>query len=238
ESLSTACAARTWRASSSDPVWRFIDERRWRRAHDAVSSMLEEHLEYVSDALRLEYFRSAIGKTVKRGGRVADLGSGSGILGLLCAQAGAAHVHFIDDSAMIDIARETVQRAGFGDRASFIKGRSQRVDLPERVDVVICDHVGHFGFDYGIAGLFQDAKRRFLKPGGTLIPGRIKMHIAALQSEQCQLLAQAWKARDVPDEYRWLRRFSVNCKHSVNVKRDELLGAPAEMGGIDFHDDQ
>src|SRR6185295_17090481 len=90
ESLSTACAARTWRASSSDPVWRFIDERRWRRAHDAVSSMLEEHLEYVSDALRLEYFRSAIGKTVKRGGRVADLGSGSGILGLLCAQAGAA----------------------------------------------------------------------------------------------------------------------------------------------------
>ena len=66
-----------------------------------------------------------------------------------------------DSSAMLEIARETLVRAGLGDQDVFIHGQSQQIDFPERVDVVICDHVGYFVFDYGIKGLFEEAKRRF-----------------------------------------------------------------------------
>ena len=135
---------------------------------------------------------------------------------------------------MIEVARDTLARAGLGDRASFIRGRSQQVELPERVDVAICDHVGYFGFDYGIVGLFQDARRRFLKPGGALIPARIRLQIAAVESEKCRQLAEGWRRRRVPAEFHWLRDHSVNAKHAVDLKRDELISVPAELGTIDF----
>jgi protein arginine N-methyltransferase 1 len=203
-----------------------------------VSSILDEHLGYVADPVRLEQFKAAAAQVVKRGDRVADLGCGSGILGLLCLQAGADRVHFVDDSAMIDIARESMLRAGHGERATFIRGKSSQVELPERVDVVICDHVGYFGFDYDVVEFLDDARKRFLKPGGTLIPSRIRLNVAAVGSRQCHDLAYGWQAATVPEPYRWLRDHAVNTKHAVNLKRDDVLGSPAVMAEIDLYADQ
>jgi len=148
--------------------------------------MLEEHLGYVADRIRLERFQTAIAQTLNAGDRVADLGCGSGILGLLCLQAGAGRVYGIDSTTMIEVARETFSRAGWAERATFVRGHSHRVVLPEPVDVVICDHVGYFGFDYGIVHTLQDARRRFLKPGGSLIPARIRLQLGAVESESCR----------------------------------------------------
>ena len=61
----------------------------------------------------------------------ADVGCGSAVLGLLCLQAGAGHVDAVDSTAAIEIARQSLTRAGWGDKASFIHGKSFQVDLPE-----------------------------------------------------------------------------------------------------------
>jgi len=50
--------------------------------------MLNEHLGYVADSIRLQQFKAAINKSVKLGDRVADLGCGSGILGLCACRRG------------------------------------------------------------------------------------------------------------------------------------------------------
>ena len=199
--------------------------------------MLDEHLGYVSDPIRLENFKAAIARTVKPGDRVADLGCGSGILGLLCLQAGADRIQAIDASPMIDVARESLLRAGWGERAIFISGYSHRIDLPERVDVVICDHVGYFGFDYGIVETLRDARRRFLAKGGRLVPARLELQVAAVESASSHALAEGWRAESVPSEYHWLRQHGVNSKHPVTFRRDELLSAPAILGGIDLRED-
>jgi hypothetical protein len=109
--------------------------------------------------------------------------------------------------------------------------------LPSRVDVVICDHVGYFGFDYGLIALLADARKRFLKPGGKLIPGRLKLHVGAVESEKCLALSDAWQAPGVPSEFHWVRQHSVNCKHAVNLQPDELLTDSAELGCIDLQAD-
>lgn len=199
--------------------------------------MLDEHLGYVADGIRLQQFKVAIAKNVKLGNRVADLGCGSGVLGLLSLQAGASHVVAIDDSAMINIARDSFLRAGYGERASFIRGKSSQIELPERVDVVICDHVGYFGFDYGIVEFFEDARRRFLKPGGTLIPSQIRLNVAAVGSRKCDGLANGWRSENVPDAFHWLRNYAVNTKHPVNLERDDVLSSPAFLGDIDLYAD-
>ncbi len=147
--------------------------------------MLEEHHYYVSDSVRIGQFKSAIRGAVKTSNRVADLGCGSGILGLLCLEAGASLVYDIDSGRIIEVAKETFLRAGLDGRAGFIKGKSQQISLPERVDVIICDHLGYFGFDYGIVSFLEDAGERFLKPDGTAIPARIKLLLALVDSKDC-----------------------------------------------------
>ena len=202
-----------------------------------MSSVLDEHLGYVADAIRLEQFRSAVAQVVQPGDRVADVGCGSAVLGLLCLQAGAGHVDAIDSTAAIEIAHQSLTQAGWGDKASFIHDKSFLVDLPESVDVVICDHVGYFGFDYGLIEMMADARRRFLKPGGRLIPGRLRLQLGAVESEKCRQFAEGWQAPNVPEEYHWLRQHGINTKHAVNLQADEVLAGPAELACIDLQAD-
>ena len=199
-----------------------------------MSSVLDEHLGYVADAVRLEQFRAAVAQVVRPGDRVADVGCGSAVLGLFCLQAGAGHVDAVDSSAAIEIARQSLTAAGWGDRSSFIHGKSFQVDLPEAVDVVICDHVGYFGFDYGLVETMADARSRFLKPGGRLIPRQLRLQLGAVESEKCRQLAEGWQAPGIPGEYHWLRQHGINTKHAVNLQTDELLAGPAELGCIDL----
>ena len=199
--------------------------------------MLDEHLGYVADRTRLEQFRAAIAAVVRSGDEVVDLGCGSGILGLLCLQAGAGHVFGIDATAMIEVAQETFARAGLGEQAGFVRGHSHRVGLPSPGDLAICDHVGYFGFDYGIVHTLQDARNRLLRPGGRLIPARIRLQLAVVESENCHDKAEGWRAEGVPTEFHWLRHHAVNAKHAVELPVEALLGQPATLGEIDLYAD-
>lgn len=199
-----------------------------------MSERLDEHLGYVADRRRLELFRAAVAAVVKPGDIVADLGCGTGILGLAALGAGAAHVYAVDQSEMIHVARQAFERAGLAARGTFIQGRTFRVELPRRVDVAICDHVGYFGFDYGIIELLADARRRFLAPGGRLLPRRLRLRLAAVESQAARRLVDAWSAPEIPHEYHWLAALAANERHALSVTAAEILGPPAELASIDL----
>ena len=203
-----------------------------------MSTILSEHINYLSDARRTQLFREAIRATARAGDLVADVGCGTGILGLLCLEAGASKVWGIDATDIIEVARETMDRAGFGDRYVCIRGASHRVVLPERVDIIICDHVGFFGFDYDIVNTIQDARKRFLKPQGRIVPAKIRPMLAPIQSDPVWGKANAWSANEIPPEYYWVQNHAINVKYPVSLKPDELLGLPTPLGELDLAIDQ
>jgi SAM-dependent methyltransferase len=196
--------------------------------------MLDEHLGYVSDSIRLNQYDAALRALIRPGDRCVDLGCGTGVLGLLALKAGASHVHCIETTSLIDIARETFERAGYANQATFYQAPSQRTSLPERVDVLLCDHVGYFGFDYGIVPVLNDARARFLRDGGIVLPQALHLQIAAVGSERCLQRGRGWLGATVPSEFRWLAEYSLNSKHAIELKADEMLGPAVVLGEIDL----
>src|SRR5210317_265434 len=137
--------------------------RLWTDRHNsAMATTLDEHYGYLSDRVKLEQYQAAIERLVRPEHIVLDLGCGSGLLGLMALRAGARKVLFVEEGQVIDIARRAVAEAGFSDRAEFFQANSFELELPEQADLVVCDHVGYFGFDYGVLALLTDAQQRFL----------------------------------------------------------------------------
>lgn len=202
-----------------------------------MSGVFDEHLGYLSTRNRLDIYRKAITQAVRHGDTVVDVGCGTGVLGLFCLEAGASHVFAVDSTDALEIARLTFDKARFNGLVTFIRSSSYQSELPRLADLVVCDHIGYFGFDYGLISVLADARRRFLKPGGTIIPQRLNLQFAAVQSESCQSSVNAWQADGIPQPFHWIKQHSVNSTHPVTLTSDELLSLPADLASIDLNAD-
>ncbi|RJY09446.1 50S ribosomal protein L11 methyltransferase [Aurantiacibacter aquimixticola] len=199
-----------------------------------MTSTLDEHIDYLQLEGRLDLYDEALAKVLREGDVVADLGCGVGVLGLAALKAGASHIYGIDQSDAIELTRETIARAGLSDRYTCMKASTFRCKLPEQVDLLLCDHVGYLGFDYGIIDMMRDAARRFLKPGGDAIPRKIQPVLAGACSAACRAKAREWGAQEIPAEYHWLENYGRNTKHNYEFDNGELCTAPAALQPIDL----
>jgi hypothetical protein len=115
------------------------------------------HLRMLSDEVRMRAYRTAIEATVRPGDVVADLGSGSGVLGLLCARAGAARVFCVEKNAcMVERARRIAADNGLSDRLEFLTSPIEELTaFPAPVDVLVSETMGPAGIDEGMFRLFS-----------------------------------------------------------------------------------
>jgi methylase of polypeptide subunit release factors len=130
-----------------------------------------------------EFFASFIAQLDLRGKRVADVGTGSGILALAAARAGAASVTAIDiNPAAAVTAAENARLNGLGDRVDAVCSNLLSALAPSApFDVIIssppsfpgeprdiADRAWHAGPNYrDVASLFEQARER-LTAGGRL----------------------------------------------------------------------
>ena len=199
-----------------------------------MSLILDEHREYLSDAARMAAYTAAIGEVVRAGDIVLDLGAGTGILGLLACRAGAGRVYAVDAGSMIEVAREVCRANGYEDRVTFIKKLSLHADLPERVDVIVADQIGRFGFDAGILEYFADARGRFLKPGGRLIPKRVRMWTAPVDAATLRDQVEFWLSHPAGFDFSPVRRYAANTGYPCRYTADQLLSAPQLGTALDL----
>lgn len=197
-----------------------------------MPAILDEHYSYLTDRVKVARYRAAIERVAGPGRTVLDLGCGSGLLGLLALRAGADKVLFVDHGPIIEVARRAVREAGFSERAEFFRANSFDIALPAPVDVIVCDHVGYFGIDYGILALLEDARNRFLKPGGIVLPSTIELKLAPVESVSGRERVQRWREDDVAAEFHWVAAPAANATHDVNLDSDNLLATPVDLGTL------
>jgi protein arginine N-methyltransferase 1 len=199
-----------------------------------LSLIVDEHREYLSDNARISAFMRAVSEAVKPGDVVLDLGSGTGILGLLACRAGARTVYSIDEGGIIGLAREINQANELQDRVVFVKGLSTRIDLPEKVDVIVADQIGHFGFNAGLLEYFSDARDRFLKPGGRMVPVSLDLIITAVESPAMWNQVEFWNGRPVGFNFSPARAIAANTGYPTKFRPEELVAEPARLISFDL----
>ena len=142
------------------------------------------HHEMLSDRVRTESYRDAIqhADSPVAGARVLDLGCGTGILSMFSARSGASSVVGVDMSDIVHQAMDIVRENGLEDRVRLVKGRLEDVhELDgEKFDVIVSEWMGYFLLYEGMLDSVIAARKRYLAPGGRVLPNRCTMHLVAV----------------------------------------------------------
>lgn len=133
------------------------------------------HVALLNDRIRTERFLAGIAEVVQPGDIVVDIGTGSGVLAIAAARAGAEHVYAIEAGAAGPVARQVFAANGLADRITLIQGWSTEVELPRRADVLVSELIGRDPWDERLLEVTLDARKRLLKPGARMLPGRIRV---------------------------------------------------------------
>lgn len=137
----------------------------------------------LKDKVRTDAYRDFIygNKDLFRGKTVLDVGCGTGILSMFCARAGAAKVIAVDNSDIINKAREIVFTNGLADIITCIRGKIEEVTLPvKEVDIIVSEWMGYCLLFEAMLDSVLWARDRYLKDDGLMVPSHCTLRIAPI----------------------------------------------------------
>jgi len=139
------------------------------------------------DARRVEFLRDAIMATVKPGDVVVEAGSGTGLLGMFAAEAGAATVYCLElNPAGIPIIRENARRNDYSRQIVAVHTDATTWEPPAGVgpfDVIISE-VMSAGFYYEPQLQILNHLRQYLKPNGSMVPTSMRNYLELLDAQE------------------------------------------------------
>jgi len=199
------------------------------------TDFLNYHLSMLVDDVRTGSYGQAISRVVRAGDVVVDVGCGSGILSLLARRAGAKHVYAIESESVIEMAKLVAAKNGYQDKITFFHDVSFAVDLPEKADVIVTETMGTFGFEDLKPGSLTDARDRFLKPGGKLIPHSLALMLVPVEMPQFyEHVVEFWVHGCQGFDFSPIRDLTVNNFHPLKLHEGTFLSEPSQASQIVF----
>ncbi len=139
---------------------------------------LELHRRMIADRWRTEAFARALRQAVRPGDVVLDVGTGTGILAMIAAKAGAKRVYGVEQSPIAQTAANLVKANGLSDRVKILRGPANAVNLDERVDLLVSEWLGHMAFVENMLDDVIAARDQNLAADGRMLPARVDVMLA------------------------------------------------------------
>jgi len=187
------------------------------------------------DRIRCEAFARALRELVTPGSAVLDIGAGTGLLSIFAAQAGARITYAVERTRTAELAQRIVAENGLADRIRVFQDDMESAELPERVDLIVSEWLGGYGIDENLLPMVVQARDRWLKPGGIMIPSTVSSWMAPSFDDELEEDVQFWKQHpygvDLSAIGDGVSR-QLHCSRN-NVKEEHLLSDPQKMWEID-----
>uniref|UniRef100_A0A7S4RAN9 type I protein arginine methyltransferase n=1 Tax=Alexandrium monilatum TaxID=311494 RepID=A0A7S4RAN9_9DINO len=146
------------------------------------------HEEMLKDTPRVEAYRRAIERHgpewARRGDvTVVDVGSGTGLLAVLAARAGAQRVIAVEASRLAHFLRQIVEANSRAGAIEVHECRAEELQLPagERADVIVSEWMGYCLLYENMLPSVLAVRDRYLKPGGAMLPSHCRLQMAPLE---------------------------------------------------------
>jgi hypothetical protein len=183
-----------------------------------------------TDEVRNPPYRKTIDEKVP-GKIVLELGTGRKALwASYCARVGARKVYAVEANEKAFKSSLEFIRQQKLENVEIIHGFSDRIELPERCDVLVHDLVGDIGSSEGMVPFVDDVRRRLLTPDAIHIPCRCTTYLVL--AEDPRLNAAEWAFSYVLREF---QRFeTLSFVRFFGFPQSALLAAPEVFEDIVF----
>lgn len=189
-------------------------------------SEIELHRKLLGDSARNAAFHSALARAIEPGrSTVLDIGAGTGFLSFLARKLGATHCTLIEYTDALELA-EQLARRNLLDGLSFIRAHSSEFKRALKVDIVVTETLGNFALEENFLETAVDA-RRFLKPGGIVIPGRLQQYVAPVLADRLQRELDIWPGVGFDLDLGPARTISLNNMYVKQIVPTDLGGSAA-----------
>jgi protein arginine N-methyltransferase 1 len=142
------------------------------------------HEEMIKDKIRTGSYKKAIenNKIIFKDKIVLDIGSGTGILSIFAAKAGAKHVYGIEYADIADYSKEIIKQNNLSDKITIIQSKVEEANLPvDKVDIIISEWMGYFLLYESMLDTLLFARDKWLKKDGYLLPDKAQIYLAGIQ---------------------------------------------------------
>ena len=150
------------------------------------------HLPMVCDEERNRAYAQAIERAAPRSSHALDLGTGSGLLAMLAARAGAERVSACEENPVLAYtAEQIIAENGLSERIRVHGRRSADLDAEEhlggRVDLIISETFGHDLVGEGALQSISDAVLRLGTSTVRVVPGQASVMVALARLDRALL---------------------------------------------------
>ncbi|XP_041857872.1 protein arginine N-methyltransferase 2 [Melanotaenia boesemani] len=204
---------------------------------------LRLHLEMLSDRSRTETYRQVIlsNSSSLRNKVVMDLGCGTGIISLFCAQlAQPSKVYAVEASSMAEYTRQLVKQNGCEEVVTVLQGRAEELELPEQVDILVSEWMGNcLLFEFMVESVLV-ARDRWLRNGGIMWPSSAAFTLVPCQAESYYAEKMAfWESPYgldfTPLQILAQQEFFTKPKFSHILEPNDCLSAPCDVICLDMY---
>lgn len=188
---------------------------------------IEYHRTLIADRVRNDAFFAALKAAIEPGKTVvADIGAGTGLLGLMAAKLGAKQVFMFEAAEVAGVAAKTI-KANRAKQCVLIPCHSTDFDDDLKADVIVSETLGNYALEENIVATMADARKRFLQPGGVVIPRSLTQFAAPVVSSRIHDELSAWDGVGRGLDFSVAKAMSLNNAYVRTLTNEELLDGVA-----------
>lgn len=209
------------------------------RSHAMCTIIPRWHFEMLNDEQRNAAFERALAKAVTPGSVVLDIGSGTGLLAMMAARAGAGETVSCEMVApLAELAREVVARNGLAGKIQIMSKKSTDLavgrDLPRRANLLVTETVDCGLLGEGIVPSINHARANLLTEDALIIPRAATVYATLVESKRLRGLNCVGRCAGFDLEL--MRQYATPHYFPVRLAafEYEALTAPFEVFRFDF----
>ena len=147
------------------------------------------HFDIVHDNPRNDAYEAALRRAIFPGCKILEIGTGTSLLAMMAARAGAGEVITCESEQSVALAaRDIIARNGYSDRVRVVQKHSTKLDVDADLggpaDILVSEIVANDLLGEGTLAVLEDAVHRLVKPGGKIIPARGRVRVALADDDE------------------------------------------------------